>query len=160
MWRELDEEGGQSVLVLLIELGNLSAALADGPPGELRGHVDVIKKLAENSVNVVRNMALLLRPSMLDDLGLVPALQWQAREVSKRTGMRVDVAAENVSDHLPEEHDPYLSSSSEAAQLLETRWRSFGPGSVREEDTRPPLAIRTTVKASNRKWSAAWDCSE
>ena len=71
---------------------------------ELRGHLDVIKKLAEDSVHVVRNMALLLRPSMLDDLGLVPALQWQAREVSKRTGMRVDVAADHVSDDLPEEH--------------------------------------------------------
>jgi signal transduction histidine kinase len=49
-------------------------------------------------------MALLLRPSMLDDLGLIPALQWQAREVSKRTGMAVKIAAELVSEELPEEH--------------------------------------------------------
>ena len=42
-------------------------------------------------------MALLLRPSMLDDLGLVPALEWQAREVSKRSGVRVNVVAEGVS---------------------------------------------------------------
>jgi len=48
-------------------------------------------------------MALLLRPSMLDDLGLVPALEWQEREVSKRTGMLVDTVEENVSDNLPEE---------------------------------------------------------
>ena len=41
---------------------------------------------------------------MLDDLGLIPALQWQAREVSKRTGVRVRVSAEGVSDDLPEEH--------------------------------------------------------
>jgi signal transduction histidine kinase len=102
--RELHDEVGQSLSALLIELGNLSAALTAGDARELRGHVDVIKKLAEDSVSVVRNMALLLRPSMLDDLGLVPALQWQAREVSKRTGMRVDVAACEVSDELPEEH--------------------------------------------------------
>ena len=102
--RELHDEVGQALSALLVELGNLSAALANGSAGELRGHVEVIKKLAENSVNVVRNMALLLRPSMLDDFGLVPALQWQAREISKRTGMRVDVAAEHVSDELPEEH--------------------------------------------------------
>ena len=43
-------------------------------------------------------MALLLRPSMLDDLGLVAALEWQAREVSKRTGMLVDTVEENVSE--------------------------------------------------------------
>jgi signal transduction histidine kinase len=102
--RELHDEVGQSLSALLVELGNLSAALADGAMRDLRGHVDVIKRLAENSVQVVRNMALLLRPSMLDDLGLVPALQWQAREVSKRTGMRVDVAADHVPDELPEEH--------------------------------------------------------
>jgi signal transduction histidine kinase len=102
--RELHDEVGQSLSALLVELGNLSAALSDGAARELRSHVEVIKTLAENSVHVVRNMALLLRPSMLDDLGLVPALQWQAREVSKRTGMRVDIAADHVSDHLPEEH--------------------------------------------------------
>ncbi len=102
--RELHDEVGQALSALLVELGNLSAAVSDGRAQELRGHVDVIKKLAEDSVQVVRNMALLLRPSMLDDLGLVPALQWQAREVSKRTGMRIDVAAEHVSDDLPEEH--------------------------------------------------------
>src|SRR5262249_42897620 len=52
----------------------------------------------------VRNMSLLLRPSMLDDLGLVPALRWQARETSKRTSMDVSVAAEGVSDNLADEY--------------------------------------------------------
>ena len=49
-------------------------------------------------------MALLLRPSMLDDLGLVPALKWQARELARRTGMKVKVAAEAVPDHLPDSY--------------------------------------------------------
>jgi signal transduction histidine kinase len=100
--RELHDEVGQSLSALLMELGNLGA-VAPGD-AELRSHVESIRKLAENSVNVVRNMALLLRPSMLDDLGLVPALQWQARELSKRTGMAVMVDAEGVADDLPEEH--------------------------------------------------------
>ena len=100
--RELHDEVGQSLSALLMELGNLGA-VAPGD-AELRSHVESIRKLAESSVNVVRNMALLLRPSMLDDLGLVPALQWQAREISKRTGLAVTVEAENVADDLPEEH--------------------------------------------------------
>jgi signal transduction histidine kinase len=99
--RELHDEVGQSLSALLMELGNLGA-VAPGD-AELRSHVESIRKLAESSVNVVRNMALLLRPSMLDDLGLVPALQWQAREISKRTGMAVTVDADNVADDLPEE---------------------------------------------------------
>ncbi len=100
--RELHDEVGQSLSALLMELGNLGA-VAPGD-AELRRHLDSIRKLAESSVSVVRNMALLLRPSMLDDLGLVPALQWQAREISKRTGMGVTVDAETVADDLPEEH--------------------------------------------------------
>jgi signal transduction histidine kinase len=39
-------------------------------------------------------MALLLRPFMLEDLGLIPALKWQAPETSKRTSMDVSVASE------------------------------------------------------------------
>ena len=58
---------------------------------EIRRHVESIKRLAEASVQVIRNMSLLLRPSMLDDLGLAALTleQQQAREVFKRTGLRV-----------------------------------------------------------------------
>jgi signal transduction histidine kinase len=41
---------------------------------------------------------------MLDDLGLVPALRWQAREISKRTSMNVIVTAELTSDDLPDDY--------------------------------------------------------
>jgi signal transduction histidine kinase len=39
---------------------------------------------------------------MLDDLGLIPALEWQAREVSRRSGVKVKVVAEKVPDSLPD----------------------------------------------------------
>jgi signal transduction histidine kinase len=58
--------------------------------------------LAEQSLRVIRNMALLLRPSMLDDLGLAPALEWQAREMSRRAGLEVKVDAADCPDDLPE----------------------------------------------------------
>jgi len=102
--RELHDEVGQSLSAVLIELRNLSSALGPGAHEQTRQQVDVIKGLIENSVRVVRNMALLLRPSMLDDLGLLPALRWQAREASKRTGMDVTVAAETLSDDFPDTH--------------------------------------------------------
>ena len=49
------------------------------------------------------NMSLLLRPSMLDDLGLQPALKWLGREVSRTTDLHVEVAADNIPEELPEE---------------------------------------------------------
>ena len=102
--RELHDEVGQSLSALLVGLGNLAAASPPHLTGEIDPHIQGIRKLAESTVGVIRNMALLLRPSMLDDLGLIPALQWQAREVSKRSGMRVNVAAENGLEDLSDEH--------------------------------------------------------
>jgi signal transduction histidine kinase len=100
--RELHDEVGQSLSAVLVELRNLSTGLALRSEEESRSQVEAIKNLVESTIRVVRNMALLLRPSMLDDLGLVPALKWQAREVSKRTSMDVSVAAE-VPDDLPDD---------------------------------------------------------
>jgi len=102
--RELHDEVGQSLSAVLIELRNLSTGLGMRSEDQSRAQVEIIKGLVESSIRVVRNMALLLRPSMLDDLGLVPALRWQAREVSKRTSMDVSVAAELISDDLPDEY--------------------------------------------------------
>jgi signal transduction histidine kinase len=102
--RELHDEVGQSLSALLMEVGNAAAhAPAEPDMAQFRRHVDSIKKLAEASVQVIRNMALLLRPSMLDDFGLLPALEWQAREVSKRTGLRVQVSADEAAGELPDE---------------------------------------------------------
>jgi signal transduction histidine kinase len=41
---------------------------------------------------------------MLDDFGLVPALNWHAREMSKRTGLNVTLSADDAADDLPDEH--------------------------------------------------------
>ncbi len=101
--RELHDEVGQSLSALLMEAGNAAARVSPDST-EVRRHVESIKRLAEASVQVIRNMSLLLRPSMLDDLGLVPALEWQAREVSKRTGLRVQVTADENASELPDEH--------------------------------------------------------
>jgi len=100
--RELHDEVGQSLSALLLDVQNLIEI--SRREGSIRPGLQKIKASAEGCLEEVRNMALLLRPSMLDDLGLVPALEWQAREISKRTGMLVDMSEENVSDDLPEQH--------------------------------------------------------
>jgi signal transduction histidine kinase len=101
--RELHDEVGQSLSALRVGLTNLAAVIPAAADREIREQVESLARLAETSVGVVRNITLLLRPSMLDDLGLVPALQWQAREVSRHAGITVNVAAENVAEELSEE---------------------------------------------------------
>lgn len=102
--RELHDEVGQSLSAVLVELRNLAALPAIRSDPRAHSHVETIKSLVESTVSAARNMALLLRPSMLDDLGLIPALKWHAREVSKRTSMDVSVAADLLSDDLPDEY--------------------------------------------------------
>jgi signal transduction histidine kinase len=99
--RELHDGAGQSFSAILMEAENLL---------DIRQHEDVlphlksIRDLAQRGLSEARNMALLLRPSMLDDFGLVPALNWQAKEAAKRTGLRVQVTAGELAENLPEEH--------------------------------------------------------
>jgi signal transduction histidine kinase len=100
--RELHDEVGQTLGALLVDLGHLSSLL----PAEdkiAQEQIGRIKKAAETAVKSIRDMALLLRPPMLDDLGLVPALEWQARETSRRGEMEVEVHAEELTGHLPDE---------------------------------------------------------
>jgi signal transduction histidine kinase len=98
--RELHDEIGQSLSAILMETEG--AEYARGSP-EGREHLSSIRRLAESTIMQVRDLALLLRPSMLDDLGLVPALNWHARETRKRTGHNVMVAADESIDGLSED---------------------------------------------------------
>jgi signal transduction histidine kinase len=61
------------------------------------------KALAEQTLQMVRNLALGLRPSMLDDLGLEPALKWQAKEFSRRSGMTVEFETDGSLENVPEQ---------------------------------------------------------
>lgn len=97
--RELHDEVGQSLGALLVEIGQLGKLI---PPDDrvTQAQIAQIKSVAESAVKSIRDIALLLRPPMLDDLGLVPALEWQAREISRRSDVEVEVHSENVSEDL------------------------------------------------------------
>jgi signal transduction histidine kinase len=101
--RELHDEVGQSLGALLVDLGSLSSNLPEDRIG-IKERLDNMKSVAERTVGTVRDIALLLRPSMLDDLGLIAALEWQCREVSRRSEMEVTVEPEDVSEDLPDEY--------------------------------------------------------
>jgi signal transduction histidine kinase len=129
---------GQALTGVLVEMANLSALIRSRDPDAVAAKAGEIKKLLENSISVVRNMALLLRASMLDDLGLLPALQWQAREVSERTGIRVTIAARRslrrIAGGAQDLCLPYRAGG--PAQLRAARWRA--PGADRGAPGRNP----------------------
>lgn len=99
--RELHDQVGQTLNAVLVDAANLASRI---PPDDALGqrYLQNIRSYADASVNSIRDISLLLRPSMLDDLGLIPALEWQARETSRRTGIDVRVSAEGVDESLPD----------------------------------------------------------
>ena len=99
--RELHDEVGQSLGALLVDIGRLSTALSSDRP-EVKTQLDNLKSVAEQTFQNVRNIALLLRPSMLDDLGVAAALEWQGMEVSRRSEIEVSVDSEGVPEELPD----------------------------------------------------------
>jgi signal transduction histidine kinase len=100
--RELHDEIGQWLSALRLEAGRLLKP--DDTVGSLEKHLSSIADLAERSIEAVRRIALSLRPSMLDDLGLVAALEWQAREIGRRSGIAIRVHAEDSTGELPDSY--------------------------------------------------------
>jgi signal transduction histidine kinase len=83
--REIHDELGQVLTGIKMEVGWLQKRLKE--PALLE-KCDSMAKLIDSSVQTVRKIATGLRPEMLDDMGLVAAVGWQAKEFQKRTGIR------------------------------------------------------------------------
>jgi two-component system sensor histidine kinase UhpB len=93
--RELHDEFGQLLTGLKLDLAVLGKQLAKGAATsqpELIEKLHSMAALVDDSIQLVRKVASSLRPSILDDLGLVPALQWQAREFEARAGIPCETA--------------------------------------------------------------------
>ncbi len=101
--RELHDEVGQVLSAIVLGLGNVRSAFERHDGNDALRQLQLVEDMTQRNVNVVRNIALLLRPTMLDDLGLLPALKWLTREVSRRAGIDIDVTADGDLDDLPDE---------------------------------------------------------
>jgi signal transduction histidine kinase len=102
--RELHDEIGQLLTALRMELGNIER----GRAGQADPHLDQAKKLAESTLRTTRDIAMGLRPAMLDVLGLGPALEWQVREFSRRYNTPIRLEVDGDLRDVPDPHRTYL----------------------------------------------------
>ncbi|HSC27356.1 MAG TPA: sensor histidine kinase, partial [Vicinamibacterales bacterium] len=101
--RELHDHVGQMLTALRMELGRIERLRASTDT-RLAEAVVESRNLVDNMVRVVRDLAAGLRPSMLDDLGLQPALEWQIRDFTRRYGLHVEFAVRGDIGRLPDPH--------------------------------------------------------
>jgi signal transduction histidine kinase len=99
--RELHDELGQMLTALRMEIGRSERAQALGSPA-FSATMQESKALVDRMMRMVRDLAMGLRPSMLDDLGLEPALAFQAREFSRRYNVPVNLSVDGDLERLPD----------------------------------------------------------
>jgi signal transduction histidine kinase len=81
---------------------------------------------------------------MLDDFGLVPALNWHARETTKRTGLKVSLHADEAADDLPDEHKTCIYRLVQEA--VHNSARHAHARKVEVEVRREPERVRFSVR--------------
>ncbi|HTL46930.1 MAG TPA: sensor histidine kinase [Verrucomicrobiae bacterium] len=86
--RELHDEIAQTLAGINVHLGGLKKEAATNTKG-LKKKIVHTQRLVENSVNIVHRFARELRPTILDDLGLIPALTSYIKDFTKRTRIPV-----------------------------------------------------------------------
>lgn len=99
--RELHDEIGQTLTALRIEISHAHSLLSHNGPAA-RERLERARDLADRTVRTVRDISLLLRPSLLDDLGLSPALQSLAEDFTRRTNTPCELYEEGVQESLPD----------------------------------------------------------
>jgi signal transduction histidine kinase len=99
--RELHDQVGQALTAIKIDVARAEQGLTPS-------QADLVERLrrarqgAEETLEIIRRMSMLLRPSMLDDLGLSAALGWYAKQFSASTSIRVILNDDGSADSLPD----------------------------------------------------------
>jgi len=97
--RDLHDEVNQALTAILLRL----EALAQDRPQANVEEVDELKRLVNQAMDELLNLARQLRPSALDDHGLMPAVEAQLKRFSARTGIEVALSTDGNPDSLPED---------------------------------------------------------
>jgi two-component system sensor histidine kinase UhpB len=103
--RELHDETSQVLTSLLISLAILEESITTQ---EARDRIADTRKLAHQTLRAIRNLSIDLRPSALDDLGLLPALRWYVKEYQQKCSIDVEFVAHGFKQRLPAEVETAL----------------------------------------------------
>jgi two-component system, NarL family, sensor histidine kinase UhpB len=97
--RDLHDEVNQALTAILLRL----EALAQDSPDTRVDELNELKRLVNQAMEELLNLARQLRPSALDDHGLMPAVETQLKRFSARTGVEITLNADGEPDLLPED---------------------------------------------------------
>ena len=94
--RELHDDTSQQILLLTHGVDNLASKAERYSPQELRSELGKLYELSQQTYQNIKHYAQALRPSILDDLGLVAAIKWLAEEIHKLSGIEIQVKTDII----------------------------------------------------------------
>lgn len=84
--REIHDELGQTLTALKMDIAWLGTRI-DGTNTALQKKTDYMSNLIDSTIDTVHRISSDLRPGLLDDLGLVAAIEWQTQDFQRRSGL-------------------------------------------------------------------------
>jgi signal transduction histidine kinase len=105
--RELHDQVGQRLTALSINLNIVRTQMSEETGAAIRSRIDDSLSLVEQTAERIRDVMARLRPSVLDDYGLVAALHWYGEQFARRTGIAIAVEGEEPVPRLA----PYVESA-------------------------------------------------
>lgn len=146
--RELHDEAGQSLTALMMSLGAMEQALLPDDH-EMRAKVAAVKALTAQTMDDIHRLISDLRPALLDDVGLLPALRWYTRRYSERVGIEVRLQISGSKDRrLPGPVETALFRIVQEALTNAARHAAASVIKVRLDFTDP--AVRVTIEDNGR----------
>lgn len=144
--RELHDEIGQALTAVLVGLSSLVQILPSAP-AELHAKVASLQNTVKEIMVRVRHLMLAVRPTMLDDLGLVAAIKWYIFDFLGSSGLAIDLEVEDAGD-LTQKLDPLVEVVifRVAQEALNNAVRYSQASEIRVKLTASPRAIYLAIQ--------------
>lgn len=98
--RELHDNSGQTLAAIAVNLSRIENLVPDAPP-KVKNLVADTAAMAEQTSREIRTVSYLLHPPLLEEAGLIAAINWLANGFTQRSGIRTEVDAPAQFDRLP-----------------------------------------------------------
>jgi PAS domain S-box-containing protein len=126
--RELHDETAQDMIILLRQVDKLMAK-ADNLSAESNALLEELRQKTKETLDGVHRFSQDLRPSILDDLGLLPALEWLASDLTEHFGIEVEMKVLGTVRRLPPEVELVVFRI--AQEALRNVWKHSGASKAR-----------------------------
>jgi two-component system, NarL family, sensor histidine kinase UhpB len=145
--RELHDETSQALNALLLSIEMAQQSLPERDR-EARQRLENSKQQTAQTLDAIHMLAFDLRPTMLDDLGLVPSVRWYAKRQSETYGVQIMVEADGLDDRLPDQTEVALFRVVQEALTNVAKHASASLARVQLE--RYEAGVRLTVQDNGR----------